>query len=134
MEVQLNLAKVSAENLPVEARMRSWQGIGFSPFLDAKASRSGGSSQIGESIDGNGTRTGDKLKQPQPLLVGEAFNDMPIPDDDLMRVVIAAAILGVLSPIINIDFRSACNHELKLSSVEHRHETWIDDLIEATYE
>jgi hypothetical protein len=48
-----------------------------------------------------------------------------------MTVVIAAAILCVLSPVGDVYFSRTGYHKLQLPSIKDRNESWIDDLIKA---
>ncbi len=111
--------------------MGSRQRVRRAPALDAELARPIGAPEGREALVGNAGGARDELEQLELLLVVELVDGVPEPGDRLVVLVVAGAVVGVLLPVVDVDFEGAAEHELQFARVERLHLLRLDHLVEA---
>ena len=105
------------------------QLIRLPSLLNRKPSRPITTLQILEPIDRNTRSTSRKLQEARLLLGVPAADALPEALDDLV-VFSVAAVVGVLLPVVDVDFSDTTNEQFELAFVEDVYKVRGDELVE----
>lgn len=117
----------------VEASVGLGEGVGVARFLDREASGSVGSLKVFESVDGDTGSTCGELEETGLLFRVPGADNLPEVLDDFVLLLVAA-VVGVLLPVVNVDVGDTADEKLEFSLVEDVHQIRRDQLIEAGHE
>lgn len=117
----------------VEAGVRLRQSHRVTRLLDGEPSGAIRTLQILEAVDGDTRGTRGELQQTRLLLGVPAADDLPEVLDDLVLLLVAA-VVGVLLPVVNVDVGDTTNEQLQLALVENVDKVSRDQLVESGHE
>jgi len=111
--------------------MGAWKSVLVAKiFVDAKPSVTVHALKLFEPIEWNFACTSDELQKFGALFLVEGSNSTPEPLN-LWRSRVIIVVLGVVLPIIDIDFRHTRNQQFQLAFVKDGNELSRDDIMEA---
>ena len=86
--------------------------------------------QVFEPIDGDTRRARGELEQARLLFLVELAHDLPEPLDELV-VLLAAPVVRVAFPVVDVDLAQAADQDLELALVKDCQRLLRDDLVDA---
>ena len=116
----------------IEAGVGLRQLVGIAGLLHGKPSRSVGTLQVLEAVNGDTGGTGCKLEQPGPLVALPLGNALPEPLDDLVGLLVAP-VIGVSLPVIDVNVGETTDEQLELPLVEDLDQILRNELVETVH-
>jgi hypothetical protein len=113
--------------------MRLGQRIRIARLLDGKPSGTIGALQVLETVDGDTGGTSGELEKTGLLLGIPGTDDLPEVLDDLVLLLVAA-VVGMLLPVVHVDVGDTTDKQLEFTLVKDVDKVRWDQLVEAGHE
>lgn len=113
--------------------MRLGQCSRIAGLFNGKASRSVGTLQILETVDGDTRRSSGELEKTRFLLRIPAADDLPEVLDNIVLLLVAA-VVRVLLPVVHVDVGNTTNEQLQFTLIEDVDQIRRDQLVETGHE